>query len=240
MSCSFILNKLFILFSRYIVRQIRRQERDEAESAMDDRIRGQTKTAYQNTPRRDRELIRRIQAGNKELLGELIGYYYDEILRFCIWQIRDTGDTYDLTQETFYRFIRSVDTYEYRNLRAYLYAIARNLCVDYQREEKPVPVSGEQEELDPAHGGTESGYAQAEESLFLAGLLDALPAEQREIILLKYYGCLKLAEIARILDVNLSTVKSRLRLGLKRMRAVCGEEEDRRGQKAGQKKGETA
>lgn len=192
---------------------------------MDERIRGQTTALHQNTFRRDRELIRQIQAGKKELLGEVIENYYEEILRYCVWQIRDAGDAYDLTQETFLRFIRYVDTYEYRNLRAYLYAIARNLCVDYQKRYQPVAASREQGES-PAeeYGGSERGFAQAEERLFLAKLLDMLPEEQREVIILRYYSCLKLVEIARILDVNLSTVKSRLRLGLKRMREACAKD----------------
>ena len=79
----------------------------------------------------DKEIIRRIQQGNKELLRDVIEKYYDEILRFCIYQIKDPAYACDLTQETFYRFIRCVDTYQYKNLKKYLIAIARNLCVDY-------------------------------------------------------------------------------------------------------------
>ena len=91
-----------------------------------DRKTSETKDWY--TPRRERELIRQIKAGKKELLEDVIAHYYDEILRYVIWQIRDPESACDLTQEVFCRFIRRVDRYEYRNLRAYLYAAARNLC----------------------------------------------------------------------------------------------------------------
>lgn len=96
-----------------------------------DRKTSETKDWY--TPRRERELIRQIKAGKKELLEDVIAHYYDEILRYVIWQIRDPESACDLTQEVFCRFIRRVDRYEYRNLRAYLYAAARNLCEGRQK-----------------------------------------------------------------------------------------------------------
>ncbi len=103
-----------------------------------DRKTSETKTKDGYTPRRERELIRQIKAGKKELLEDVIAHYYDEILRYVIWQIRDAESACDLTQEVFCRFIRRVDRYEYRNLRAYLYAAARNLCVDYWND---IPLS---------------------------------------------------------------------------------------------------
>lgn len=77
-----------------------------------------------------------------------------------------------------------------------------------------------------AEGGfcVEDGYARAEDRMLLEELLSHLPTEQREVILLRFYGNLKLSEITEILGVNLSTVKSRLRLGLKKMKHVCDAE----------------
>lgn len=95
----------------------------------------------------DKEIIRRIQQGNKELLRDVIEKYYDEILRFCIYQIKDPAYACDLTQETFYRFIRCVDTYQYKNLKKYLIAIARNLCVDYWHGNLPTEPLPEDDSL---------------------------------------------------------------------------------------------
>lgn len=167
---------------------------------------------------KDKEIIRQIQNGNRNLLNEIIEKYYDEILRFCIYQIRDVASSYDLTQETFLRFIRCVDTYEYRNLKAYLIAIARNLCVDYWRGR----IETEQVEEDLRDGTAqmeqEREFHQVENQMVLVELLSRIPVEQREVIVMRYYSDLKLSDIARILDVNLNTVKSRLRLGLKNLK----------------------
>lgn len=169
----------------------------------------------------DKEIIRQIQHGHKELLQDVIEKYYDEILHFCMYQIKDTANAYDLTQETFCRFIRCVDTYECRNLKGYLLTIARNLCMDYLRK-NTVTESLTQTELtgdispqekDAATNGY-NAYKQIEDQMLLTDLLAEIPEEQREVIILRYYHELKYTDIAKILDVKLSTVKSRLRLGI--------------------------
>lgn len=172
----------------------------------------------------DKEIIRQIQHGHKELLQDVIEKYYDEVLHFCMYQIRDTADAYDLTQETFCRFIRCVDTYECRNLKGYLLTIARNLCMDYLRNNRMIEPLARSEsigEISPqetnAASGSPDAYSQAEDQMLLSRLLCEIPAKQREVIVLRYYHELKYNEIAKILGVNLSTVKSRLRLGIRNL-----------------------
>lgn len=165
----------------------------------------------------DKEIIRRIQQGNKELLRDVIEKYYDEILRFCIYQIKDPAYACDLTQETFYRFIRCVDTYQYKNLKKYLIAIARNLCVDYWHGNlptEPLPEDDSLQNTEIRDNRNRDDYEHLEDQMMLAQLLSQIPEEQREVIVMRYYSDLKYRDIARILGVNLSTVKSRLRLGI--------------------------
>ncbi len=83
----------------------------------------------------DRELVRRIQAGQKEYLNEIAEKYYDDIYYFCCYQTGSREDAYDLAQDTFLRFIRYVEGYRYRNLKGYLLTIAMNLCRNYWRGE---------------------------------------------------------------------------------------------------------
>lgn len=167
----------------------------------------------------EREKFKRIRQGHREFLGDFITGYYDEVLRFCIYYIRDVDSAYDITQETFLRFIKNVDSLEYKNLKGYLLAVARNLCADcwkaHQREQAADPVQefSAREEVREA-----AGYERAESRMLLADVLSKLPESQREAVILRYYNDLKLEEISRILGVNLSTVKSRLRLGMQRMR----------------------
>ena len=88
-------------------------------------------TAERRPALEDRELIRRIQNGQKEYLNEIAGKYYDDIYYFCAYQTGNREDAYDLAQETFFKFIRYVESYRYRNLKGYLLTIAMNLCRNY-------------------------------------------------------------------------------------------------------------
>lgn len=171
----------------------------------------------------DKELIRQIQSGRKELLGDVIQRYYDDVLHFCIYQIHDNADAYDLTQETFYRFIRCVDTYRYRNLKAYLIQIARNLCIDHWHNRIDT-IDADGQEMD-AQRETDVGngeFEQVENGMVLSELLSMLPVEQREVIIMRYYSDFKIKDIAKILDIPLSTVKSRLRLGIIGLKKIAG------------------
>lgn len=162
---------------------------------------------------KDKEIIRQIQCGHREYLNNIVERYYDEILHFCIYQLKDVPSAYDITQETFYRFIKTVDNYEYRNLKGYLLTIARNLCVDYWRGKMKAEFIHHEEE----NSGRDEELERVEDKMVLAELLSKLPEVQREVIILRFYCDLKLKEIAAILDTNISTVKSRLRLGIRNL-----------------------
>lgn len=168
----------------------------------------------------DRTLIHEIQKGRKELLEEVIGRYYGDIYRFCVYLTGNVQDGADITQETFCKFIRYVDRCRCRNLKAYLYAMARNACMDYFRG-RAVPVPFEEAGW---AAGPEEGYARAELGSDLFMQLQKISAGQREAILLYYYEELRLSDIARITGAPLSTVKSRIRQGLSRLRKICEEE----------------
>lgn len=174
--------------------------------------------------------LRKIRQGQRELIGDIITKYYDEILRFCVYRLQNADVAYDITQETFLRFIKSVDGMEYRSLKGYLLTIAGNLCVDYWKDCRRESVTdfghGNENVCPPeASGSRESSmgtdpveYGRVEDKMLLTEILSRLPPEQREVVILRYYNDLKLAEISKMLGVNLSTVKSRLRLGVQRLR----------------------
>lgn len=177
-------------------------------------------TARKEQGLNDRTLIHKIQKGKKELLAEVIERYYGDIYRFCVYLTGNVQDGADITQETFCKFIRYVDSYRFRNLKAYLYAVARNACMDYFRGQMGhVPL-----EEAPEAAGAEKGYVRAELESDLFMQLQKISGEQREAILLYYYEELRLKDIARITGAPLSTVKSRIRQGLAKLKKLCEEE----------------
>ena len=170
----------------------------------------------------DKELIRKVHNGNKEALNIIIDKYYDEIYRFCFYLTGYETDSYDITQEVFLKFIRYVDSYQYKNLKGYLLIIARNLCYDFFRHKKdttPIEETAEAGKDDMQIRGIEDG-------LLIEQALLKISDEQREVIILRIYEEFKFMEIAKMLGVNLSTVKSRYHLGLKKLRKIMEEESE--------------
>lgn len=179
----------------------------------------------------DKTLIKEIQRGKKEYLNHIAEKYYDDIYRFCCFQTGSVQDAYDLTQETFLKFIRYVDSYKFKNLKGYLLTIAMNVCRDYygKPERKYASVVSE-EEIDRVRGGEmslrEKGAAgDLERRLVLLQALAALPPQQRAAIILLYAYGYKYREIARMTGMNLSTVKSRVYQGTEKLRQMLRKED---------------
>ncbi|MBD5520628.1 MAG: RNA polymerase sigma factor [Lachnospiraceae bacterium] len=161
----------------------------------------------------DKELIRKVHNGSKEALNIIINNYYDEIYRFCFYLTGNETDSYDIAQEVFLKFIRYVDSYQYKNLKGYLLIIARNLCYDYFRNKKDTVSIDEITQS----GREDKQIGAVENRMFLRDALMEIPEQQREVIILRIYEEFKFMEIAKFLGCNISTVKSRYNLGIKKL-----------------------
>ena len=180
----------------------------------------------------DRELIRRIQGGQKQYLNEIAEKYYDDIYYFCSYQTGSREDAYDLAQETFLRFIRYVDHYKYRNLKGYLLTIAMNLCRNYTHDTGKAPVLTDSYGAEQGDRGEEEAagfpgreYEDQEISLLLEAALHKLPDIQREAVLLHYFYGYKNREISRMTGASYSAVKSRVRQGLEKLQQLLNRED---------------
>lgn len=197
----------------------------------------------------ERQWIHAIQKGDKQYLQDIVEKYYDDIFRFCTFQSGSREDAYDLTQETFLKFIRYVEGYRYHNLKGYLLTIAMNLCRDYlaeknRKKEKEVSFdqkincddSSEGDSLweiypppetlsDSAEEFPEARLIEMDVHDRLMEMLFCLPAMQRESLLFHYLYDMKYREIAKIAGVSVSTVKSRVKQGTEKLRGIMKKED---------------
>ena len=193
----------------------------------------------------DRELIRRIQNGQKEYLNEIAEKYYDDIYYFCCYQTGSREDAYDLAQETFLRFIRYAEQYRYRNLKGYLLTIAMNLCRRYFHEtgrtrlvtETVENINGNAAGSGRAAAGdiaasegretdtTVQAMEELEQSRLLAEALLKIPDIQREAVLLHHFYGYKNREIARMTGASCAAVKSRVNQGLGKLQQLLDKED---------------
>ena len=172
----------------------------------------------------DKELIYKIQHGEKELLEVLIQNYYDDIYRLCYYKTGNASISYDLTQETFLKLIKYIGNYrEKGKFKSYLITIAMNVCNTYFDENKV-----ELEELHDNQIYKENVYnelSKIEQKNSIDKALIELPEKQKEVIILKYYEDLKIKDISKILDEKVPTIKSRLKQGIEKLSRYLGKED---------------
>lgn len=149
---------------------------------------------------------------------------YEDILRYFIYRVRSHAAAEDLTQETFYRFLRySPDLSKFRTAqkcRAYLFAIASNVYRNYSsRSSVDITDLAELDESLPAEDNTNLELADV-----IRNALAKLPDAQRETAILYYYGEFKIREISKIQDVSIPAVKNRLKTARNTLRILLEKE----------------
>ena len=169
----------------------------------------------------DEQLARRMQRGHTSDLALLVERHHGLLLGF-LYRLTggDRSLAEDLTQETFLRALRSIQQYQTsRPFKPWLYAIAVNVTRDYfKRAETRHAVILTDDELLALPDPFELEETIEVDGPRLASAIGALPVQQREAIILRYYQDLSLAEMAAVLSVPIGTVKSRLSLGLRQLR----------------------
>lgn len=166
----------------------------------------------------DDELVELVRYGEEDAAGELIKRYYTSILRYCKWHCSDTDKAEDLTQETFYRLFKNLSGYKGKNkFKAYLYTIANHLCIDESRKISFYPLEGEENIANECNE-----ILQLEDKTEINRLLNILPEEQKEAVILRYGEELSYKEIAKVMRCNMCTAQSRVRNGIKMMQKEHG------------------
>ncbi len=174
----------------------------------------------------DEDLALNIQRGETAALNTLVERHYSPLLGYLY---RMTGGNRalaeDLTQEAFLRALRGIDRYTHpRPFKAWLYAIATNTARDHFKSADSRHTNSMAEDFDaPADIAPDANLLAADDARAVVRALGALPDHQREAVILRYYQDLSLSEIAEALGIPVGTVKSRLSLGLKKMRELLGE-----------------
>jgi RNA polymerase sigma-70 factor, ECF subfamily len=165
---------------------------------------------------------RGLRRRDPDLLDRLIEQYQHRLLRYLIYLSGNRELAEDLFQETWIRVLERGHQYDGKHeFGTWLYAVARNLTIDYLRKKHPVSLDGlmENEEHAPLEPADTRPMAwevllQHEQAERVNAALVSIPAEYRETVALRFQEGLALDEIAMVTGAPLGTVKSRLYRGL--------------------------
>jgi RNA polymerase sigma-70 factor (ECF subfamily) len=172
--------------------------------------------------------VAQLQRGDLDALSALLARYQNRLYRYLLRMVHEPAEAEDLFQQTWIRVAEKIRQYDAkRNFEAWLFTVARNLAIDHLRRIRPAsldePIAGAPGEsaatrLPSGERPVLDGIVERERTSRLAQALELLPVVQREVLTLRFEEEMKLEDIAEVIDIPLSTVKTRLRRALERLR----------------------
>jgi RNA polymerase sigma-70 factor (ECF subfamily) len=183
------------------------------------------------------KIARGLREGDMELLADLVERSQRRLVRYLLYLTGRRDYAEDLAQETWIRVLQRGSQYNGRQrFDPWLFAIARNLAIDYLRKKrKAVQTASSPDDRDEILLVSSSGpspfeaAARSEDAIRLAGQLQILSPLYREALLLRFQEDLSLAEIAQVLGAPVTTVTSRIYRGLAALRSAFEEGGDSHG-----------
>ena len=177
------------------------------------------------------KIARGLRERDMQLLADLVERCQHRLVRYLLYLTGRREYAEDLAQETWIRVLQRGSQYNGRQrFDPWLFAIARNLAIDYLRKKrKAVQTASLPDDRDEILLVSSSGpspfeaAARSEDAIRLAGQLQTLPPLYREALLLRFQEDLSLAEIAQVLSAPVTTVTSRIYRGLAALRSAFDE-----------------
>ena len=177
----------------------------------------------------DALLVKNYISGDESALSSLIHRHQSKIYGFIYSKIGDRDLSDDIFQDTFIKVIKTLKTNTYNEEGKFLpwvMRIAHNLVVDHFRKAKKMPFQRETEEYSIFDFMTDNvlnieGQMISEQvETDLMKLLDELPADQKEVLVMRMYQDLSFKEIADLTGVSINTSLGRMRYALLNLRKI--------------------
>jgi RNA polymerase sigma-70 factor (ECF subfamily) len=189
----------------------------------------------------DEELMIRFQRGDRPAFALLVRRHKTPLYNFALRQLRNEPTAEEIVQEAFVRVVQNATEFKHAaRFSTWLYAIARNLCIDHIRkgvlrrhpslDESDGSPDGDRlslgERTADASANVERAAVSVEIRERVLAAIDELPAEQSEVFLMREVANLPFKDIAQIVGVPENTVKSRMRYALERLQQALSEFEE--------------
>ncbi len=182
----------------------------------------------------DQQLVHLFKDGDAEAMETLVLRHKDKLFTSIILLVKDKYLAEDLFQDMFIKIIDTVRNNRYTEEGKFLpwaMRIAHNLCVDHFRKIKRSPTIKTSdnhdifEVLNFSNENAEEKMMKNQSYDRIRRMLDLLPEEQREVIVLRHYADLSFKEIASLTNCSINTALGRMRYGLINMRKMMMEKQ---------------
>lgn len=181
----------------------------------------------------DQQLIQLFVNGNSEALEELVQRHKDRIFTSIVLLVKDKSLAEDIFQDAFIRIIDTFRSGNYTDEGKFLpwaLRIAHNLCVDHFRKVKRSPLVQNNNEdfdifetLNLSEEGIDGKIMKSQSHARVRQMLDMLPDDQREVIVMRHFANLSFKDIAEKTNCSINTALGRMRYGLINLRKMMEE-----------------
>ena len=182
----------------------------------------------------DQELIGRYLAGHQSALETLIHRHKNRVFAYIVMIVKEKDLAEDLFQDTFIKVINTIRSGQYKEEGKFIQwvmRIAHNLIIDYFRKAKRIPFVENNDDYD-IFDKVRIPVESVEELLIteqihrdVKKLIDYLPKEQKEVLVMRHYGDMSFKDIAEVTNVSINTALGRMRYALINLRKLVKEKE---------------
>jgi len=182
----------------------------------------------------DQELIGKYLAGHESALEKLIHRHKNRIFAYILMVVKDKDLAEDLFQDTFIKVINTIRSGVYKEEGKFIQwvmRIAHNLIIDYFRKAKRIPIIENNDEYD-IFDKIRIPVESVEELLIteqihkdVKKLIEYLPKEQKEVLIMRHYSDMSFKDIAETTNVSINTALGRMRYALINLRKLVKEKE---------------
>ena len=180
----------------------------------------------------DQELIGRYLAGDQSSLEILIRRHKNRIFAYILMIVKEKELAEDLFQDTFIKVINTIRSGSYKEEGKFIQwamRIAHNLIIDHFRKAKRIPTVENRDDFD-IFEKVRIPVESIEERIIteqihqdVKKLIDYLPKEQREVLVMRHYGDMSFKDIAEVTNVSINTALGRMRYALINLRKLVDE-----------------
>ena len=170
----------------------------------------------------DKQLLKRLHAGDKEELRHIYEKYIDDLLRVALSLLSDIQSADNCLHDVFVEFAgANVIVMILHNLKSSFVSCVANKARDQLRKESRLSKYQSEQACSPLISTNPvNQLIEAEESAQIFEALTKLPYQQREVFILHIQGQMKFKEISSILGVSINSIQSRFRYGIKKLRSI--------------------
>lgn len=177
--------------------------------------------------KREKIILFRIRAGQKDAFGELYDIYSRQIYRYIYFKVPTKEKAEDLTSEVFLKCWEYINKHEIKNFQAFIYQVSRNQIADFYKKSKDLLLD-ERETIIEDHSFSEhieniSDWQVLEKNLRKLGKINS---RWQEVLILKYVEDMTTSEMAKVMNESKANIRVLLHRAMEKLKEIVNSSEN--------------